>query len=175
MNIVHSDLKPENVALDVTDAGMHVRIIDFGYSIQCEDDRLMVPKDVPDGFTDGYWQPWTRDGDTWDGRRADVFSFGVILWMVLACHCMPDNGPIDWNVRLRHALYHAVLTTVISQNVFRNLRPNSRSIPHPRDLLEMDSSIPFLASAYSDFAPLFVDWLLDHVSLCFTCSSISSS
>lgn len=96
MCIVHRDLKPTNVALDITGIDAHVRIIDFGAAIQCADPRLIIPKDARNLCTPGFWQPWARDEEIWDGRRADVFSFGVIMWSILARHCMPPVVPIDW-------------------------------------------------------------------------------
>ncbi|KIY71326.1 kinase-like protein [Cylindrobasidium torrendii FP15055 ss-10] len=139
MNIVHFDLKPHNVAVDMTSADSHVRIIDFGSALQCENENLLVPSSVAQRHpgTEGYRQRWSREADVVEGRRVDIYSFGVIMWQVLTRHCVPENIK-NWDV-------------------------GDRDVPYARWYWGMDNTISYLMAEYSIVDPLFADWLLDYV------------
>lgn len=83
MDIVHRDIKPENILLSSTKDGRKiVKLCDFGFS-----------KDVADGAartrlgTPMYMAPEVmnnRPGGEYDGRQSDVWSCGVVLYVMLS-------------------------------------------------------------------------------------------
>eukprot|EP01096_Ripella_sp_DP13-Kostka_P014991 TRINITY_DN68_c0_g1_i2.p1 TRINITY_DN68_c0_g1~~TRINITY_DN68_c0_g1_i2.p1 ORF type:complete len:411 (+),score=161.90 TRINITY_DN68_c0_g1_i2:481-1713(+) len=77
--IVHRDLKPENVLLD---HDFNVKVADFGFSRQYN----------PDGYLStccgsiGYAAPELLLGEKYVGPAADIWSMGVILYVMLVGH-----------------------------------------------------------------------------------------
>ncbi|XP_064635686.1 serine/threonine-protein kinase BRSK2-like isoform X2 [Lineus longissimus] len=75
-SICHRDLKPENLLLDEKN---NIRVADFGMaSLQVEGSMLETSCGSPH-----YACPEVIRGDKYDGRKADVWSCGVILYALL--------------------------------------------------------------------------------------------
>ncbi|XP_076471771.1 serine/threonine-protein kinase BRSK2-like isoform X1 [Babylonia areolata] len=75
-NICHRDLKPENLLLDDKN---NIRVADFGMaSLQVEGSMLETSCGSPH-----YACPEVIRGEKYDGRKADVWSCGVILYALL--------------------------------------------------------------------------------------------
>lgn len=90
-SICHRDLKPENLLLD--DNG-NIKVADFGMaSLQLENSLLETSCGSPH-----YASPEVVRGEKYDGRRADVWSCGVILYALLV-----GALPFD-DENLRHLL-----------------------------------------------------------------------
>ncbi|ELR11090.1 serine/threonine protein kinase [Acanthamoeba castellanii str. Neff] len=71
--IVHRDLKPSNLLVD---ENMNVKVADFGFARIKEENATMTRCGTP-----CWTAPEVLRGEKYD-ERADVFSFGIIMWQV---------------------------------------------------------------------------------------------
>lgn len=77
-NIVHRDVKSENMLLDKK---MTVKIADFGVArVEAQNPRDMTGETG----TLGYMAPEVLDGKPYN-RKCDVYSFGICLWEIYCC------------------------------------------------------------------------------------------
>ncbi|MDB4960178.1 MAG: serine/threonine protein kinase [Myxococcales bacterium] len=91
--LIHRDLKPDNIIVEVTGKDEHPRIVDFGLAIirdgaQSDNGRLTTRGLVLG--TPHYLAPETAMGKSID-RRADLFALGVIMFEMLT-GVMPFDG-----------------------------------------------------------------------------------
>ncbi|XP_029170704.1 serine/threonine-protein kinase SIK3-like isoform X2 [Nylanderia fulva] len=82
--VVHRDLKAENLLLD---ADNNIKLADFGFSNEYTPG---VPLNTWCG-SPPYAAPEIFEGKQYDGPRADVWSLGVVLY-VLVCGALPFDG-----------------------------------------------------------------------------------
>ena len=91
--ICHRDLKPENILLNQTD--LTVKLIDFGMAaLQPEGRLLSTPCGSPH-----YAAPEVVSSRPYDGTQADVWSCGVILYVMLT-GTTPYNYSPDGDIRV---------------------------------------------------------------------------
>ena len=76
-NICHLDIKPENI---VFDKDFQPMILDFGYAEKFVDENNnIIP--LKEGIgTENYMCPEMWDNKKYDGRKADIFSLGALLF-----------------------------------------------------------------------------------------------
>uniref|UniRef100_T1JFK1 non-specific serine/threonine protein kinase n=1 Tax=Strigamia maritima TaxID=126957 RepID=T1JFK1_STRMM len=82
--VVHRDLKAENLLLD---GNLNIKIADFGFSNHYEPGK---PLSTWCG-SPPYAAPELFEGKEYDGPRADIWSLGVVLY-VLVCGSLPFDG-----------------------------------------------------------------------------------
>jgi serine/threonine-protein kinase HSL1 (negative regulator of Swe1 kinase) len=91
INIHHRDLKPENILLDRST--MTVKLVDFGMAaLQATGKKLTTPCGSPH-----YAAPEVIKTTPYDGGKADVWSCGVILFVLLT-----GTPPFDYSGDDRH-------------------------------------------------------------------------
>jgi len=79
--ICHRDLKTENIVL-VGD-NYDIKLIDFGFAAKCVD-KENKPKKLKKSVGTPYYQaPEILEGKSYDGKKADIFSIGAILFVLM--------------------------------------------------------------------------------------------
>jgi serine/threonine protein kinase len=81
LGIVHRDLKPDNILKFTTG---RVVLADFSVSLQLDDPD--VPLEATDG-TPAYYAPELCNGDPYLAKPADVWAFGMMLYVVIYGRC----------------------------------------------------------------------------------------
>ncbi|PKI83654.1 hypothetical protein MVES1_002762 [Malassezia vespertilionis] len=94
--IVHRDLKLENILLD---AAHHIKISDFGFTREYERGEIMLTR----CGTTAYAAPEMLAGLRYHGAEIDIWSLGVILF-VLLCGYLPFDD--DNEAQMRWKIIH---------------------------------------------------------------------
>jgi len=74
-NVVHRDLKLENTLID---ENLNIVVADFGFATFKKVDELKSYKG-----TKTYMAPEIKEGKIYDGKAADIFSLGIILFVIV--------------------------------------------------------------------------------------------
>lgn len=101
VNVVHRDLKPQNILLGPSD---HVYVTDFGIAKTLESDRTSVTRTGAVLGTPLYMSPEQVEGKPVD-HRSDLYTFGLILYELLT-GVLPFTG--DTTFQLMYQRVHTV-------------------------------------------------------------------
>lgn len=137
-NILYRDLKPENVGFDLRD---DIKLFDFGLATEVRaEDKLPNGLYKLTGFTGSlrYMAPEVFHEEPYD-FRADVYSFGILLWYILALEVpfatynmnlfkkvvigkgvRPELNP-TWTESIRDLLEHCWSTTISERPTFDDI------------------------------------------------------
>ncbi|KAK9915945.1 hypothetical protein WJX75_006306 [Coccomyxa subellipsoidea] len=130
MGVANRDVKLENTLL-VSSARPLIKLCDFGYS---KDEKFQSAPGSKVG-TPAYLAPEvisTTRGRTYDGKAADVWSCGVMLYVMLSAQ-YPFGRPEDTNLKLARQM-HNMLQRILS--VDYQLPYNKQVSAECKDLLQ---------------------------------------
>lgn len=99
-NVVHRDLKPDNIMVNVTISGLRVKVLDFGIA-KLRDlaaNNLTITGNVMG--TPHYMSPEQCLGEETDSR-SDLYSLGVVIYQMLT-GSLPFNSPTSTAVVMQH-------------------------------------------------------------------------
>jgi serine/threonine protein kinase len=99
-HIVHRDIKPDNIILNSSAAGLRVKVLDFGIAKLRDDTASHLTQTGSVMGTPHYMSPEQCLGEELDDR-ADIYSVGVVLFEML-CGRVPFNAPISTAVVVQH-------------------------------------------------------------------------
>lgn len=74
-NVVHRDIKIENILLDEK---MNIKLADYGFATYRKIESLKTYRG-----TMSYMAPEIKKGELYDGRQTDIFSAGVVLFIIV--------------------------------------------------------------------------------------------
>ncbi len=99
-HIVHRDVKPDNIILNSSGAGLRVKVLDFGIAKLRDDTASHLTQTGSVMGTPHYMSPEQCLGEELDSR-ADIYSMGIVLYEIL-CGRVPFNSPISTAVVVQH-------------------------------------------------------------------------
>lgn len=99
-HIVHRDVKPDNIILNRTAAGLRVKVLDFGIAKLRDDTASHLTQTGSVMGTPHYMSPEQCLGEELDSR-ADIYSIGIVLYEML-CGRVPFESPTATAVVVQH-------------------------------------------------------------------------
>ena len=103
-NVIHRDLKSDNIMLLDTMTGDHAKVLDFGIAKINEPDSAIDTSLTAPNLVIGtpqYMSPEQCSQDSAIDARSDIYSFGVILYEMLVGH-VPFSGDSPTMVMMKH-------------------------------------------------------------------------
>jgi serine/threonine protein kinase len=99
-SIIHRDIKPDNIIVNVTATGLRVKVLDFGIAKLRDDVAGNLTQTGSTLGTPHYMSPEQCLGEELDSR-ADIYSLGVVLYEMLT-GTVPFNSPTPAAVVVQH-------------------------------------------------------------------------
>jgi serine/threonine protein kinase len=90
-NIIHRDIKPDNIIVNVSATGLRVKVLDFGIAKLRDETAGNLTQTGSILGTPHYMSPEQCLGEELDGR-SDIYSLGVVLYEMLT-GLLPFNSP----------------------------------------------------------------------------------
>jgi serine/threonine protein kinase len=99
-NIIHRDIKPDNIIINSTVTGLRVKVLDFGIAKLRDDVASHLTQTGSVMGTPHYMSPEQCLGEELDSR-ADIYSMGIVLYEML-CGRVPFSSPVSTAVIVQH-------------------------------------------------------------------------
>lgn len=164
-HIVHRDIKPDNIILNSTPAGVTVKVLDFGIAKLRDDSASHLTQTGSVMGTPHYMSPEQCLGEELD-HGADIYSMGIVIYEML-CGRVPFNSPFSTAVVVQHVNqappslrnFNPTITPAVEAVVFRALEKAREKRPRTagtlaRELREVAGSAADRVVAYPDFGPV---------------------
>jgi serine/threonine-protein kinase len=160
-HIVHRDIKPDNIILNSTPAGVRVKVLDFGIAKLRDDSATNLTQTGNVMGTPHYMSPEQCLGEELDSR-ADIYSLAIVIYEML-CGRVPFNSPVSTAVVIQHVnqtppslrSFNPAISEEVESVVFRGLEKARDMRPETagafaRQLIEAINPEAGPAFAYSD-------------------------
>eukprot|EP00300_Choanocystis_sp_HF-7_P023789 c2501_g1_i1.p1 GENE.c2501_g1_i1~~c2501_g1_i1.p1 ORF type:complete len:484 (+),score=125.76 c2501_g1_i1:35-1453(+) len=161
-DVCHRDLKPDNMMLTLD---KQIKITDFGMAVLDQDTESANLLDTICG-TPNYVAPEVLAGQGYDGKKADVWSLGCVLFVMMVGE-LPFDGQRAQMFRDiqngRHAPFPKHLSKTACEFIDYVLRPNPQERP---GLLDIQHH-PFFAASQSagDSKPRQASNIMDSIGV----------
>lgn len=99
-NIIHRDIKPDNIMVQAGVGGLRVKVLDFGIAKLRDDSVSNLTQTGSVMGTPHYMSPEQCIGEELDSR-SDIYSLGIVLYEMLA-GVVPFNSPTSTAVVVQH-------------------------------------------------------------------------
>jgi serine/threonine-protein kinase len=99
-NIIHRDIKPDNIIIKPHATGLRVKVLDFGIAKLRDDAASNLTQTGNVLGTPHYMSPEQCLGEELDAS-ADIYSVGIVLYEML-CGRVPFNSPVSTAVVVQH-------------------------------------------------------------------------
>lgn len=99
-NIIHRDVKPDNIIVNFTHLGLRVKVLDFGIAKLRDQAESNLTQTGSVVGTPHYMSPEQCMGEEIDSR-SDIYSLGIVLYEML-CGVVPFNSPASTAVVVQH-------------------------------------------------------------------------
>lgn len=134
-NIIHRDVKPDNIIVNVLTNGLRVKVLDFGIAKLRDDAAGNLTQTGSILGTPHYMSPEQCLGEELDAR-SDIYSLGVVAYEMLTGH-VPFNSPSSAAVVVQHVnqpptsprLVNASLSAATDAAVLRALQKSRDERP----------------------------------------------
>ena len=110
--IVHRDLKLENILID---DHLNLKVADFGFATHKNIDALRSYRG-----TMTYMAPEIKEGKTYRGEQVDMFSIGVITWIIVC-------GIFPFKEAKKNEYFYNLLTTNQTEKYFQKTNQSNLS------------------------------------------------
>ncbi|HEX8144129.1 MAG TPA: protein kinase [Pyrinomonadaceae bacterium] len=99
-NIIHRDIKPDNIIINVVDGGLRVKVLDFGIAKLRDQSESNLTQTGNIVGTPHYMSPEQCLGEELDSR-SDIYSLGVVVYEMM-CGVVPFKAPVSMAVVVQH-------------------------------------------------------------------------
>jgi serine/threonine-protein kinase len=148
-DIIHRDIKPDNIIIHQSQDGLRVKVLDFGIAKLRDQTASNLTQTGSVMGTPHYMSPEQCLGEEMD-CRSDIYSLGCVLYEML-CGVVPFNAPISTAVVVQHVTQpppplhekNRAITPEVERVVLRALEKRPEARPASAGLVakELDAAV----------------------------------
>lgn len=119
IGLIHRDIKPDNIIVQETSAGLRVKVLDFGIAKLSSLGASNLTQTGTIVGTPRYMSPEQCMGEQIDGR-SDIYSLGIVLYETL-CGIVPFNAPSSTAIAIQQVTQQPQPLREINPNVLASV------------------------------------------------------